>query len=161
KSDAPLAPRSSRVGLARTSVMPKAVSDGPIPRTATFLGAFPVIINPAISTLSPVSTRSRVEMFSANAGEGVGVGVSVGVGAGVVTGGVGVGVAGVRDGVGVGVAGVTEGVGVGVGVPDGVGVAVGVKVGLGDGVEVGVGVGQPVFVMIVKLHPPAIAPDSP
>jgi hypothetical protein len=72
----------------------------------TGLEAFPVIMNPAIMTLSPVSTRSRVEMLSAwaelTAGVGVGVAVAVGVAVGVALG-VAVGVAvGVVVGVGVG-----------------------------------------------------------
>jgi hypothetical protein len=36
-----------------------------MPRIATFFGAVPVMMNPAIITLSPVSTRNRVEMFNA------------------------------------------------------------------------------------------------
>src|ERR1700686_266994 len=86
----------------------EAVSDGPRPRSTTGLFAFPVMMKPPIMTLSPTSTRRRVEMFNAWAGvgEGVGVGVAVGVGVGVAVGG----------GVGVGV-GVAVGVGVGVGVP--------------------------------------------
>ncbi len=39
-------------------------SDGPIARTITFFGCVPVIMNPPIRTLSPVSTRKRVEMFA-------------------------------------------------------------------------------------------------
>jgi hypothetical protein len=53
----------------------------------------PVIMNPPIRTLSPVSTRKRVEIFPRMLGVAVGVGVGVGVWVGV---GVGVGV-GVAD----------------------------------------------------------------
>jgi len=50
-------------------------------------------MKPAIITLSPVPTCSRVEMFPSVASPGVGVGVAVGVGVGVAVGvGVGVGV---------------------------------------------------------------------
>ena len=35
-------------------------------RTITFFGCVPVTMNPPMSTLSPVSTRKRVEMFSQN-----------------------------------------------------------------------------------------------
>src|SRR5436305_15119152 len=75
----------------------EAVSDGPIPRNTTGLFAFPVMMKPPIMTLSPRSTRRRVEMFKAWAGVGVGVGVGVALGAGGAVGGAG--------GVGVGVAG--------------------------------------------------------
>src|SRR5204863_5955252 len=108
-TSAPLEPRSSKVGSARTSLRPALASDGPTPRIATFFGTLPVTINPPIMTRSPVSTRSRVEMFKAWAGVGegdaVGVGVTVGVGGGVAVG-VGLGVGGtVALGVGVAVAG--------------------------------------------------------
>ena len=72
-------------------------------RTIIFFGCVPVTMKPPISTLSPVSTRKRVEMFPRIAGEALGVGVGVGVAEGVgVSVGVGVGVA-VGKGVGVGV----------------------------------------------------------
>jgi hypothetical protein len=86
-----------------------------MPRRSTFLGAVPVIMNPAMPALSPVRTPSRVDRLSALVG-GVGLGVAVGVCVGV---GVGLGV-GVTVGVDVDV-GVAVGVGVGVGVGDGVG----------------------------------------
>src|SRR5438105_4154256 len=50
-------------------------------------------MKPPISTLSPVSTRKRVEMFPSVAGLGVGIGVGVAVDVGIGVGvGVGVGV---------------------------------------------------------------------
>ena len=52
-------------------------------RTMTFFGCVPVMMNPPIRTLSPVSTRKRVEMFPKVPGEAVGVGAAVGVGVGV------------------------------------------------------------------------------
>src|ERR1043166_475599 len=135
--------RSSRNGLART---PEKASDGPMARTITLLGCVPVTMKPPIRTLSPVSTRRRVEMLpkvgGAGVAEGLAVGVDVGVGVmlGVVVGvavGVGVGVCvGVGVGVGVGLGGVgvgVVGVGVGVGVVGGVGVGVGVIPGVGVG----------------------------
>ena len=52
------------------------------------------MMKPAITALSPMSTRMRVDRFSAWAGVGVGLGVGVGVGVGVAVGvGVGVGAA--------------------------------------------------------------------
>src|SRR2546429_9895694 len=69
-----------------------------MPRNTTGLFALPVMMKPPIITLSPMSTRKRVEMFNAWAGVGVGVGVGVAVG---VVVGVAVGVA-VGVGVGVG-----------------------------------------------------------
>jgi hypothetical protein len=39
-------------------------SDGPIPRTITFFGALPVMMKPAMETLSSIWTFSRVEIFS-------------------------------------------------------------------------------------------------
>jgi hypothetical protein len=38
-------------------------SDGPIPRTITVFGALPVMMKPAIETLSSVWTFSRVAIF--------------------------------------------------------------------------------------------------
>src|SRR5438105_15963183 len=124
----PLPSCSSKIGLASASAIPEAASEGPIARMMTFFGSEPVMMNPPIKTLSPPSTRRRVEMLSnfpkpgVEVGPGVGVGVAVGVGAGVAAG-VGVGVT-----VGVGV-----GVGVGLGVPVGEGVGVGVGVGVAVG----------------------------
>ncbi len=43
----------------------------------TFFGCVPVIMNPPIRTLSPVSTRKRVEMLARVVGVAVGVGVGV------------------------------------------------------------------------------------
>ena len=142
--------RSSRMGSTSTAGN-KGASDGPIARTIIFFGCAPVMINPPIRTLSPVSTRKRVEMFPRIPGAAVGVGVDVGVGGAGVGVAVGVGVDVGVDvgvgvvGVGVGVAGVGVGVGVkGIAVGDGLGVGVGVGetgVGVGDSVAVGVGVG--------------------
>src|SRR5436190_23152791 len=67
-------------------------------------------MKPPIRTLSPVSTRKRVEMFPRIAGEALGVAVGVSVGLGVAVG------VGVDVGVGIGLA-VAVGVGVEVG-PD-------------------------------------------
>src|SRR3954463_8623629 len=93
RMSAPFAPRNSITGSCRTWLAGTfaAANDGPIPRMITGLEAFPVMINPAIITLSPVSTRNRVEMFNACA-----AGVTVGVGVGDAVG--------VADGVAVGVA---------------------------------------------------------
>jgi hypothetical protein len=55
--------RSSRMGSSKTSLIPKAVSDGPMARSNTGFDAFPVTINPAIMSLSPVPTFNRVEIF--------------------------------------------------------------------------------------------------
>src|SRR5204862_1556958 len=105
-------------------------------RTIIFFGCVPVTMKPPISTLSPVSTRKRVEMFPRIAGEalGVAVGEDVGVSVGVPVG-------------------VTGGVSVEV--------AVGVAGGVGDAVELGVGVGPdcaqyfpPVFSRPPTLPPP-------
>src|ERR1700731_3191896 len=94
----PFAWRSSRTGSSNTPLRLNLVSDGPSPRTTTFLEALPVMIKPPITTLSPVSTRARVDMFRASVGGGVAVGVAVGVPVAVA---VGVAVA-VAVGVGVG-----------------------------------------------------------
>ena len=51
---------NSSVGFAST---PSSGNEGPIARTITFFACDPVIMNPPIRTLSPVSTRKRVEMF--------------------------------------------------------------------------------------------------
>jgi energy-coupling factor transporter ATP-binding protein EcfA2 len=53
---------SSRIGSGKTEPTP--LSDGPIPRIITFLGAVPVMMKPAIRTFSPESTRIRVEILS-------------------------------------------------------------------------------------------------
>src|SRR5947207_1911616 len=103
----------------------KGEREGPIARTITFFACVPVIMNPPIRTLSPVSTRKRVEMFPKVVGVGVGDAAGVGVGVGVA--------AGVRVGVGVGE---PTGVAVGVGVALAVGVGVGVVVGVGVGASV-------------------------
>src|SRR2546423_5933631 len=52
---------------------PLAVSDGPRPRMSTFLAMSPVTMKPAMQTRSPVSTNTRVEIFSALEGEGGGL----------------------------------------------------------------------------------------
>src|SRR2546421_9788350 len=77
--------RSSSTGSARTGLRPKAASEGPRPRRATALLAFPVMMKPAIMALSSVSTRSLVEMFRLWTGTAVGVAVAVGVGVAVGT----------------------------------------------------------------------------
>ena len=60
-------------------------------RTITFFGWVPVMMNPPIRTLSPVSTRKRVEILprvvGVEPGLGVAVGVNVGVTVGVTVGG--------------------------------------------------------------------------
>ena len=136
---------SSSTGSISRRVKP--VREGPMARSSTCLGAVPVMMNPPMPTLSPLSTCIRVERLTGcAAGGGVGVGVGVRVGVGVGGGGVGVGVDGVDVGVGVGGVGVGVGgvgVGVGGGVIVGVGVSIGAgeSVGVGDGVPVGVAVG--------------------
>src|SRR4051812_33920033 len=60
------------VGLASGVGTPLAASDGPIPRITTFFAMSPVMIKPAIDTRSPVSTKTRVEMFCAREGDGGG-----------------------------------------------------------------------------------------
>src|SRR5437868_119641 len=110
---APLPSRSSKVGSSKfpPTTPPFAFTDGPRARKTTFFGSLPVIIIPAMRTLSPVCTRRRVEMFKSCAGVGVGVGVGDGVTVGVAVG------LGVAVGVGVGVGpGVIVGVAVGVAV---------------------------------------------
>src|SRR2546421_1458773 len=94
---APLAPWSSITGSLRSDAAgrPELVSEGPMPRNTTGLATLPVMMKPPIITLSPVSTRRRVEMFNALAGVAVGV-------AGGGAEGVGVGVGGARDRVGLG-----------------------------------------------------------
>src|SRR2546423_8117460 len=111
--------------------MPNEPRDGPIPRIINFLLVLPSTMNPAIRTLSPVSTRIRVEMLARCEPEiGVGLGVEVGVAFGVDVGeAAGVGVE-VEPGVGVGV---DEAPGVAVGVAVAPWVAVGVGVGVGPG----------------------------
>ena len=115
--------RSSRVGSASASGNNEE-SDGPIARTITLFDCVPVIINPPIRALSPVSTRKRVEIFPKTLG-GVGLGLPPGV---VVAVAVAVGVA-----VGV-TAAVAVAVAVAVGVVVAVAVGVPVVVGEGDGV---------------------------
>src|SRR6266478_873456 len=85
---APEESRNSRTGLASASGKNEE-SDGPTARTIIFFGCVPLTMKPPINTLSPVSTRKRVEMFPRIAGEALGVGVAVAVTVGV---GVGVGV---------------------------------------------------------------------
>src|SRR3954468_641854 len=98
------------MGSARALPIPADCMEGPRPRIATFLGEFPVMMNPPIATLSPISTGTRVEMFNDRTGGSV-------VGAGVV-GGVEVGVgedSGAAVAVAVGVSCGTVAVAVGVG----------------------------------------------
>ena len=59
--------------------MPDPTKDGPIPRTINLLGALPVMMNPPMMTLFPVSTLPRVERLSPEGGGTVGVGVGVAV----------------------------------------------------------------------------------
>src|SRR5687768_17404837 len=125
----PLPAFSSSVGSWSGSGIPNVASEGPIPRMRMRLLLLPSTIKPAMSTLSPDSTRIRVEIFAKCE-----VGVGVGVAAGVVSG-VAVGVA-VAAGVAVAV-GVAVVVGVAVGVAGGV--AIGVAVGVAVAVAVGVG----------------------
>src|SRR2546423_11595875 len=97
--------------------MPKAPRDGPMPRMSSLLLVLPSTMNPAMRTLSPASTRMRVEMLArCEPGMGVGVGVAFGVEVG--------------EAIGVGVE-LEAGVGVGVEPGGGVGVAPGVDVGVG------------------------------
>src|ERR1700730_7165035 len=103
----PVGPCSSSTGSASAPGTPKAVKEGPIPRTITCLGALPVTMKPPMATLASVRTRMRVERLRGCAagspfglGLGLGVGCGVGVGGGVGLG-VGVGGGGVGDGVGV------------------------------------------------------------
>src|ERR1700731_2089159 len=117
----PLDPRRSSMGSSNTLLMPNTASDGPMPRSTTALLLLPVMMKPAIMALSPVSTRSRVEIFKAWTGLAVGVAVGVAVA------------------VAVGVAVAVE-VGVAVAVAVGVAVAVAVAVAVGVGLGVGVGV---------------------
>src|SRR5437868_1560275 len=65
------------MGSVKTPSTPAAASEGPIARRITFLGVFPCKIKPPMSTLSPVPTRSRVEIFKSD-----GLGDAVGLGAG-------------------------------------------------------------------------------
>src|SRR4051812_21559710 len=119
---APFEPCNSRTGSSSASLTPKTRSDGPMPRMTTAFEALPVMMDPAIMALSPVSTRKRVAMFSACTGEAVGVAVAVAVGVAVAV-----------------AAGVAVAVAVGVAVAVAVGVAVAVTVGVGVGVGVGGG----------------------
>src|SRR5204862_4680687 len=126
--------KRSRVVSSSAPGTPRPLSDGPIARRITLGLPVPVAISPPIKTLSPLSTRSLVEIFPKVPGVAVGVAVAVGVGVGETVGveegsgvAVGVGEGVTRGGVGDGVA-VSTGVGVGVGVcgvPEGVGVAMG------------------------------------
>src|SRR5947209_11795606 len=107
-SSAPVPSWSSRTGSAR---LPATGKEGPIARTITFFCCVPVTIKPPINTLSPVSTRRRVEILASrvdDAGGGVAgaVGVELTVGVNEAVG------ACVGDGFG---AGVVVGVAVGVG----------------------------------------------
>ena len=61
---------SSRTGFANT---PLRGNDGPIARTISFFGCVPVMINPPMSTSSPVSTRSRVEILPRTVGPAAGI----------------------------------------------------------------------------------------
>src|SRR5437763_958232 len=122
---------SSSVGSRSGSVTPKSAREGPMPRMTMRLFALPSTMKPVMSTLSPVSTRIRVEILArCDSDLGVAVGVAVALGATVA---VGVAVA-VALAVAVGVA-----LGVAVAVAVAVGVAVGIAVAVALGVGVGVG----------------------
>src|SRR3954469_4853863 len=105
-------------------------------------------MNPAMRTLSPASTRIRVEIFARRESA---VGVALGV-----TRGVAVGVA-VAAGVAVAVAvGVALGVAVAVAVPVGVAAGVAVAVAVGEGGGVGGGHGRshlPAFTISLPQSP--------
>ena len=62
---APAELRSSNVGFPNALTIPCALSDGPIARTIIRRDWFPPMINPAITTLSPVCTRPREEILTA------------------------------------------------------------------------------------------------
>src|SRR5687767_9282812 len=102
-TNAPFPSRNSRVGSASRPGTGTLFDfmEGPIARKSTFLVLLPVIMIPAIITLSSVCTRKRDEILSNCAGDGVGLAVAVGLGVGL-TVAVGVGL-GLADGVGVGV----------------------------------------------------------
>lgn len=140
----PLGPCSSSVGSASAPGTPKFVNDGPMARMITLLLALPLTINPPISVLSPVRTRSRVEILRSLV---VAIGVADGVGVGI---GVEVAVA-VAVGVAVAVA-VAVAVGVGVGVAMGVAVAVAVAVGVGLAVGVGCSSNEPISMRALKTR---------
>ena len=147
-SNAPDEFRNSMKGFCRSDPlpMPEPVSEGPSPRTTTSFDALPVMMNPAIMMLSPVSTRNRVEMFRALAGAAVGVavGVEVAVALAVAVGDAVAVALAVAVGVAVAVAvavGATVAVGVAVAVAVAVGVAVAVAVAVAVGVTVAVAVG--------------------
>lgn len=111
-----------RVGLAKASAIPKALSDGPIARTTIFLVELdgPWTMIPSIKTLSPVPTGRRVETLTTRPGEAVGVAVGVALGFAVaVAVALGVAVAvgltvAIAVAVAVGLAAAAVGVGVGV-----------------------------------------------
>ncbi len=65
----PPGPTNSRFGSAS---LPATGREGPMARTMTRFGWVPVTMKPPIKTLSPVSTRRRVEMLPRVAGVGVG-----------------------------------------------------------------------------------------
>src|SRR5207248_2340698 len=153
---APFGPWSSRTGSCKTRATgsPALARDGPMPRRTTDFDVFPRMMKPPIMTLSPVSTRNRVEMFNAWAGVEVGVVVGVAEAIGVTVGdavavAVGDAVA-VAVGVAVAVAvGVAVAVAVGVAVAVAVGVAVGVAVAVAVAVGVGVGVPAPREIYVI------------
>src|SRR5256885_6612681 len=91
---------NSRVGSGSGSAIPKLASEGPMPRTRMRLLASPWTMKPAMRTLSPASTRMRVEIFAkCELEDGVAVGVEAGV-AVAVAAGVAVAVAGGVGGAG-------------------------------------------------------------
>src|SRR4051812_4558767 len=84
ESITPLGPYNSKVGFASLSANGREV---PIPRMITFFGCVPVMMKPPMRTLSPVSTRKRVEMLARVVTEGVAVGVADAAGVGLGKGG--------------------------------------------------------------------------
>src|SRR2546423_6489099 len=119
----PSLPLNSKVGSWSGSATPKTAREGPIPRMIMRLASLPSIMKPAISTLSPASTRKRVEILARCE---LDVGVAVGVGEGI----------GVAVAIGVAV-GVAAGLAVGVGLAVALGVAIGVELGTAVAVRVG------------------------
>src|SRR6478672_6279151 len=71
---------SSSVGSRSGLGTPNVASEGPMPRMMMRLSALPSMMKPAMRTLSPASTRMRVEMFAkCELDLGVALGVAAGV----------------------------------------------------------------------------------
>src|SRR5947207_14292178 len=90
---APFDWRSSSTGSSKRPLRPNRLSEGPRPRKTTFWEVFPLMIKPPITTLSPMSTRARVDRLRALVGGAVDVAVAVAVGVAVAVA-VGAGVGG-------------------------------------------------------------------